>query len=276
MNELLGLPESRVQESLLVYELTHRICRGGYKLPSGETFRGELEVGLTREADVALPCPFRCLPDSQSKMVPSGASPNDSSGHDGASDPRTQAVDQFVALWGKMASTWGINRTMAKIHALLYCVERPLNTDEIMDRLGISRGNANMNLRSLVDWNLIAKTRRAGSRKDYYQAEKDVWQITARIIEERKRREVQPVRKQLQDCADLLIGPKDSIEERPQEVQVLYHRFSELIELIEVFEGVTGVLLPLVKQEDTEQINRFIRFAKSLQESDSKGSESSS
>jgi len=203
-------------------------------------------------------------------MVPPESSDASPSADNESSDPRTQAIDRFVSLWEEMASTWGINRTMAKIHALLYCVERPLNTDQIMERLGVSRGNANMNLRALVEWDLVAKTQRTGSRKDYYQAEKDVWQITARIIEERKRREVTPVRKRLQDCTDLLADENSSVADRPEDVRILHRRLANLIELVEVFEGVTEVLLPLVRREDADQIERLIDFAKALRNANSK------
>lgn len=186
----------------------------------------------------------------------------DSSTVDGASSARSRkAVDRFITLWGDMASTWGINRTMAKIHALLYCAEQPLNTDQIMERLDVSRGNANMNLRSLVDWGLVTKTRPSDSRKDYYEAEKDVWQITARIIEERQRREVHPVRSQLQECADLLVEDDERIEDRPDAEQVLHRRFANLIDLVRVFEGVSEALLPLVRNKNVDQIEQLLRVA---------------
>jgi DNA-binding transcriptional regulator GbsR (MarR family) len=189
----------------------------------------------------------------------------DSSTTDGVSTDRSrEAVDRFVSLWGEMASTWGINRTMAKIHALLYCAEQPLNTDQIMERLDVSRGNANMNLRSLVDWDLVAKTRPSGSRKDYYEAEKDVWQITARIIEERERREVHPVRSQLEECADLLVEEDEPIEDRPETEQTLHRRFANLIDLVKVLEGVSEALLPLVRDEDVDQIERLLQVALQL------------
>jgi len=85
-----------------------------------------------------------------------------------------EALDQFVLLWGEMASAWGINKTMAQIHALLYVEANPLDTDAIMSQLDISRGNANMNLRNLLKWQLIHKVHFKGSRKDYYTAEKEV------------------------------------------------------------------------------------------------------
>jgi DNA-binding transcriptional regulator GbsR (MarR family) len=178
------------------------------------------------------------------------------------------AVDRFVSLWGQMASTWGINRTMAKIHALLYCVEQPLNTDQIMERLDVSRGNVNMNLRSLVDWNLVDKTHRSGSRKDFYYAETDVWQITARIIEERQRREVHPVRSQLEDCADLLVRDDEPIEDRPEAEQVLHQRFTDLTELLKVLEGVSEALLPLVRNQNVDQIKHLLDVALRLGDPD--------
>ena len=192
---------------------------------------------------------------------PESSASDPSSVDDAPSARSREAVDRFISLWGDMASTWGINRTMAKIHALLYCAERPLNTDQIMERLGVSRGNANMNLHSLVDWGLVAKTRPAESRKDYYEAEKDVWQITARIIEERQRREVHPVRSQLQECADLLVEGEERIEDRPETEQVLHRRFANLIELVKVFEGVSEALLPLVRNKNVDQIEQLLHVA---------------
>jgi DNA-binding transcriptional regulator GbsR (MarR family) len=202
-------------------------------------------------------------------MAASESPDPDTSVSDRPVSPRArEAVDRFVSLWGDMASTWGINRTMARIHALLYCAENPLNTDQIMERLGVSRGNANMNLRSLVDWNLVAKTRRADSRKDYYEAEKDVWQITARIIEERQRREVHPVRSQLEDCAGLLVDEDESIEDRPETEQVLHRRLSRLIDLVKVFEGVSEALLPLVRNKSVHQIEQLLEVALRLKDAE--------
>lgn len=195
-------------------------------------------------------------------MASSGSTtPRSSTANDAPSPRATAAVDRFVSLWGEMASTWGINRTMAKIHALLYCAERPLNTDEIMDRLDVSRGNANMNLRSLVDWELVTKTQQDDSRKDYYEAEKDVWQITARIIEERQRREVHPVRSQLEECAEVLVDEDETIEDRPEAEQMLYERFARLVELMKVLEGVSEALLPLVRNKNVDQIEQLLDVA---------------
>lgn len=184
-----------------------------------------------------------------------------------------EAVDRFVTFWGDMASSWGINRTMAQVYALLYCAEQPLNTDQIMERLQISRGSANMNLRALVDWNLTEKTSVPDSRKDHYVAEKDVWKVTARIIEERERQEVQPVRQHLQGVADHLVPEDERLEDRPKADRELYNRLSQLVDLIEMFEHVTEALLPLVEKENEPLLRRLVRLAESLAESESDGDE---
>lgn len=122
-----------------------------------------------------------------------------------------QARDEFVTQWGAMGTTWGINRTMAQIHALLLTVPRPLATDEIMAELRISRGNANTNLRDLVGWGLIRGIIRKGERKEYFEAEKDVWRVFCTIARERKRREFAPAMEVLRHCFDEtkgLAGPE--------------------------------------------------------------------
>lgn len=188
------------------------------------------------------------------------------------SDAHREAVDQFVAFWGRMASTWGINRTMSQIHALLYCSEVPLNTDDIMARLDISRGNANMNLRSLTDWNLVSKTHLPESRKDFYVAEKDVWTITARIIRERERREIQPVKDQLEACAARLAPTEDALHAASEADRVLHRRLQNLIELMEVFEGFSEALLPLVRSQNVEVMQQLVALAQAIDSTASDGS----
>ncbi|MFO8100346.1 MAG: hypothetical protein R6T83_12090 [Salinibacter sp.] len=179
---------------------------------------------------------------------------------------RRAVVDRFVAFWGTMASSWGINRTMARVHALLYCAERPLNTDDIMGRLQISRGSANMNLRALVDWRLAEKTTVPDSRKDHYTAEKDVWRIMARVIEERERREVRPVRQHLRDCVDDLQPAGDaSLSEKDR---ILYERLQNLTELMTVVEEVSEALLPLIKTREPDRIRQLVSFIQALNQPD--------
>ena len=182
-----------------------------------------------------------------------------------ASERYQEALERFILFWGEMASNWGINRTMAQIHALLYVAEDPLDTDAVMERLQISRGNANMNLHALVNWNLVRKVHLPGSRKDYYVAEKDVWHVTAQIIKERERREIAPVQQQLQECRDLLTGGGDvACEDLPSEEQQFCERIDNLMELMQVFDGFFQSLLPFVQKRNVPMIKQFIALAESM------------
>lgn len=116
--------------------------------------------------------------------------------------------DAFVQRWGEMGDCWGINRTMAEIHALLYLSPEPLCTDDIMEQLQISRGNASMNLRGLVDWGLISRIHKRGDRKEYFISETDVWAMFETITRQRKKREIEPVIETIEQCIDKLNGRK--------------------------------------------------------------------
>lgn len=114
-----------------------------------------------------------------------------------------EAQDAFVAAWGQMAGAWGISRTMAEAHALLFVTGEALNTDEVMERLQISRGNASMSLRALLEWGIVGKAHKRGDRKEYFQAEQDVWAMFRAIVRERLKREVEPLIAQLHEIRDL-------------------------------------------------------------------------
>ena len=121
-------------------------------------------------------------------------------------DPLTAARDEFIAQWGAMGGAWGINRTMAQVHALLMTSDRALTTDEVMAELRISRGNAHQNLRELVGWGLVRSVLRKGERKEYFESEKDVWRMFCTIARERKRREVEPALRALRACEEQTRG----------------------------------------------------------------------
>ncbi|MFM8361479.1 MAG: GbsR/MarR family transcriptional regulator, partial [Haliscomenobacter sp.] len=111
----------------------------------------------------------------------------------------SEGTEKFIQSWGALATSWGINRTMAQIHALLLASSNPLTADDIMESLQMSRGNVNLNLRALMDWGLVMKELRPGDRKDYFVAEKDIWEVVKRIIIERKKRELEPMIKILDE-----------------------------------------------------------------------------
>src|SRR5687768_10761217 len=114
------------------------------------------------------------------------------------------AQDLFITRWGEMGATWGINRTMAEIHALLYITAQPLCTDDVMERLHISRGNASMSLRALCDWGIVRRMHRRGERREYFESLGDVWEMFSIIAAERKRREMDPVLETIKQCQHML------------------------------------------------------------------------
>ena len=105
----------------------------------------------------------------------------------------TEAKQQFISSWGAFGTHWGINRTMAQIHALLLVSADPMTQDDIMEELNISRGNTNMNIRELINWGLVERILLTGERKEYFSAEKDIWKVVRRIVKERKKRELEPM-----------------------------------------------------------------------------------
>ncbi|GAA5122599.1 hypothetical protein GCM10023212_19580 [Luteolibacter yonseiensis] len=113
-----------------------------------------------------------------------------------------QAKDEFVSQWGALGTQWGINRTMAQIHALLMTSPVAMTTDEVMDELQISRGNAHTNLKELVAWGLLRVVVKKGERREYFEAEKDVWTMFTIIARERKRREIDPALAIVHKCAE--------------------------------------------------------------------------
>lgn len=105
----------------------------------------------------------------------------------------TEAKQQFISSWGAFGTHWGINRTMAQIHALLLVSPEPLTQDDMMEELNISRGNTNMNIRELINWGLVERVLLPGERKEYFTAEKDIWKVVKQIVKERKKRELEPM-----------------------------------------------------------------------------------
>ena len=121
--------------------------------------------------------------------------------------------EKFIQSWGALGSNWGINRTMAQIHALLLISAKPLSAQAIKDELKISVGNANMNIRALIDWGLVHKKLISGERKEFFVAEKDMWEVVKKIIIQRKKKELEPILKMLGDINISEMDPKDLEEE---------------------------------------------------------------
>ncbi|KQM55208.1 GbsR/MarR family transcriptional regulator [Chryseobacterium sp. Leaf201] len=138
----------------------------------------------------------------------------------------SEAKEKYIQTWGTFATNWGINRTMAQVHALLLATGKPLSTDEVMEQLEISRGNANMNLRALMDWGIVKKEFVKGDRKEYFTAEKDVWFLFKQITKERRKREIEPVISFLEELKNIEDGNSEEAK--------------EFIKLMDEFSSVTG------------------------------------
>jgi DNA-binding transcriptional regulator GbsR (MarR family) len=156
-----------------------------------------------------------------------------------------------------MGGYWGINRTMAEIHALLFVTRQSLCTDDIMERLKISRGNASMNLRALVDWGLIERVHKIGDRKEYFQADTDVWHMFETIMRERRRREVEPVITTIDRCREMVAGRLTGLQEAdPKDIKEYRRRLDELRNFL----ATMGTLFELVVRFGDAGIGKLTRL----------------
>jgi len=129
-------------------------------------------------------------------------------------------VRRFVLHWGEMGTRWGINRTVAQIHALLYLSPRPMHAEEIAEQLSVARSNVSGSLRELQGWGIVRVVHAMGDRRDHFESLTDVWQMFRIIVEERKRREVDPTVAMLRSCLQDPAAKQDKhIHERLAEMQ---------------------------------------------------------
>lgn len=162
---------------------------------------------------------------------------------EGSNDTLCKTQDDFVSLWGRMASAWGISRTMAEVHALLYITGDELCADDVMERLLISRGNASMSLRALLDWGVIFRAHKRGDRKDYFVAEQDVWTMFRAIVRGRLKREVEPLVASLFELRDLARrddGHDEAHQDQDRRLGELLEFFQLLSTLAARFAGPSG------------------------------------
>ena len=163
----------------------------------------------------------------------------------------TPLAQKFILHFGEMGSRWGINRTVGQIYALLYVLGKPLNADEIAEHLAFSRSNVSMGLKELQSWRLVKLLHKAGDRREYFEPPRDVWDIFKALLEERRRREVEPTLSMLRDA--LLEAPSTEADRVAQE------RMREMYDLIEMasswFDEVQGLspdtLVSLMKMGST-------------------------
>jgi len=142
----------------------------------------------------------------------------------------TPVMQRYIVHWGEMGTRWGVNRSVAQIHALLFLSPEALNADEISDTLGIARSNVSVGLKELTAWNLVQVTHVLGDRRDFFRAEQDTWEMIRIVVEGRKRREIDPTVATLRECASLLDGDTET----PDAVR------KRILNQLEFLESLTG------------------------------------
>lgn len=164
-----------------------------------------------------------------------------------------EAKEKFIQTWGTMATDWGINRTMSQVHALLLISPDPLSTDDVMEQLQISRGNANGNLRDLIGWGLIERVFKTGERKEFFVAEKDIWKVACTVARERKKRELEPLIKSLTEMAQPEGDKKDKS----------LQSFNEMVNsIISISKRTEKILDVVVGSDESKFFNLFGKVIK--------------
>ena len=162
-----------------------------------------------------------------------------------------EGKEKFIQSWGTLGSNWGVNRTMAQIHALLLISPDPLSAMDVKEQLSISMGNTNMNLRALMDWGLVYKKLKSGERREFFEAEKDMWEIVKKIVIQRKKRELEPVVKMLDDIS--------AVEGQCSESE----EFSKVIKDLKLFSNKADSMLDtLIKADSNWFMKSFINMIK--------------
>ena len=154
-----------------------------------------------------------------------------------------KARADFVESWGSMGALWGINRSMARIHALLLATREPLGLEEITKELEISRGNASVCLKELRHWGVIRRVHLTGERRDFYIAETDVWSMLFRIASERKKREFDPALSALREAMQTTDEGDDLIQERLGELEEILRAIERLLQRFLASEDASRAML---------------------------------
>lgn len=163
-----------------------------------------------------------------------------------------EAKGELIQAWGTLGQAWGLNKTMAQIHALLMVSTKALSTEDIMQELSISRGNANMNIRALLEWGIVDRILIPGERKEYFKSEKDVWTLARIVAKERRRRELDPLLKVLKKVSDVQADGSDETKELKKVTKDLKN-FAEKAE---------GLLDTFVKSEESWFWNSVLKILK--------------
>ena len=149
-----------------------------------------------------------------------------------------EVEEDFVGLWRRMSALWGISPTMAEIHGLLYITGAALSMDDIMARLGISRGNVSMNLSKLVEWGLVRQVHKRGDRRDYFESLSDVWEMFTLVAAQRKRREIDPILNTLRQCRDRLSSERLGASAEDAQASDRRRRVNDLLSFLTLMDSL--------------------------------------
>jgi DNA-binding transcriptional regulator GbsR (MarR family) len=148
----------------------------------------------------------------------------------------TPVAEKFILHWGEMGTKWGINRTVAQVHALLFLSPKPIPADEIAETLSVARSNVSTSLRELQGWGIVRVVHVLGDRRDHFETLKDVWEIFRIVAEERKRREIDPTQRVLGECVQELKGG-------PEADGYTRERLESMLEFLTVMSGLFDEVL---------------------------------
>jgi len=170
----------------------------------------------------------------------------------------TQATELYILHWGEMGTRWGVNRSVAQVHALLYLSPKPIPADEIVETLSIARSNVSTSLKELQGWGLVQLTHILGDRRDHFESKKDLWDLLMIIVEERKRREIDPTLTMLRECVAEAREDKEIDPEIRKRIQTTLEFVESMTSWYDQVKRIPKpTLVALVKLGD--KIVRFIR-----------------
>jgi DNA-binding transcriptional regulator GbsR (MarR family) len=161
----------------------------------------------------------------------------------------TPVEQKFILHWGEMGIRWGINRTVAQIHALLYLSPRPVNAEEIASTLGVARSNVSTSLKELQGWGIVKRVHVLGDQRDHFESMKDVWEMFRVVLDERKKREIDPTLAMIREC----------IAEAEKEKDTNLYTHERLTKLADFFETTTA-WYNQVRQWPTSALTRFVKL----------------
>ncbi len=166
--------------------------------------------------------------------------------------PTLSSVQQkFILHWGEMGTRWGINRTVAQIHALLFISPKPLHAEDIADTLSVARSNVSNSLKELQGWGIVKRVHVLGDSRDHFESMKDVWEMFRVVLDERKKREIDPTMRMLRECIEAAEKDKETDEFTEQKLRDLHNFFETTTAwYVQVRQWPTAAMVKFVKLGD--------------------------